>query len=56
MATDMPQSSSDIVSPRAWVATALLAAVVAVGLVLFYVLGDEVQPILPSVTTTFPGV
>jgi hypothetical protein len=50
MATDMPQTTSDIVTPRAWVATGLLAAAVAVGLVLFFLLGDDVRPILTTVT------
>ena len=52
MATNMRQSTSDTATTRAWVATALIAAAVGGALVLFFVLGDDIQPILTTVTTT----
>lgn len=48
----MPESKSDLVSRRVWIATALLAAALLAGLALFFTLGRDVPPVLPTVPTT----
>lgn len=46
----MQQSDSDLVTRRVWLASAIVAAVLAVGIALFFLLGDRVPPFV----TTLP--